>query len=60
MPANSIRHSRSLRCLSAQRKNVCTPINPRRYTVSLVNAAPPVVGTPRNTRCAEVKLSTLF
>src|SRR5436190_2460284 len=50
LPANNIRHRRNLRCRNAQRKNVCTPINPRTYTVSLVNAQPPVVGTPRNTR----------
>ena len=58
LPANSLRHSRKPACAcSAQRKNVCTPSRPCRYTVSLVNAAPPPSGTPRNTRCAEAKLS---
>ena len=60
LPANSQRHWRNWSCCKARRKNVCTSISPRRYTVSLVKAEPPPVGTPRNTRWAEEKLSSAF
>src|SRR5690606_19856665 len=60
LPANSCRHWRSRPSRRAWRKKVCTSTRPRRYTVSLANAAPPSTGTPRNTRWADEKLSAGF
>ncbi|KAG1078766.1 hypothetical protein G6F40_016581 [Rhizopus arrhizus] len=60
LPANNQRQTCSRSSASIWRKKVCTDTRPRRYTVSLVKARPPLGGTPRNTRCAEAKLSSVF